>query len=459
EGRDHADHEGADHDRDHAEGHDHTAHDHDHAAGHAAHAGSEGRDHAAHEDADHDHDHLEPLHVHDEGLKHVRVARELDGVITVVPGELHARTWAPSLRIPGETRVATDKVAELSAPVAVRLLSLDHPEHASVRPGERLGVLELVDPSVRELQMRAVEARAERMRVRTELDRSRAYLAALGGADAQERRRVEADGKVLEAGLAAAESTLSAVLAGLELAGLTEGQRRALEERGEVATQVEVRAPHIGSAARLELRTVAVHQGETVGAGSTLFELVALDPLLVVGEALEGDVSAVREAVRAGLPVTVRFPDGAPAAEGLTVHAVEGALHDPTQRVTRFFVHLPNTIRSEHVDGAHRFADWEYRAGARVEIAVARAAPRPAFVLPWSAVVQEGVAGWVFRQESDGGWVRMPVQLVEQEVGEVVVAGKDLREGDTLAMDGATQLQMLLAAGGADPHFGHNHNH
>ncbi len=454
-GHDHGDHEGHDHGAEEADahaGHDHGAEETDAHAGHDH--GAEGADaHAGHDHGDHSYVELSDAAASNIGLE----------LHTLVP-----ELWYDQLKIPGTLRVDWDRQATVSTPTTVRVVSLDAPPHATVRPGQRLAVLELVDPELRQLQIHAVEVRADLVDSRIQRDRTRSYLEALSssGRDvAEERRRVEADLEVLEAKVTSNASTLNTILAALEMAGLSSGQLEALERRGEPSTRISLYAPSLPGKPELEVMTRGAHVGQTLDAGSPLFELAALDQLLVWGEAFEADLDAVRRAAAEDLPVSLLFPAEDRRVDGLNIRSLEGAL-DGENRTTHFFVPLPNPKVSEkNVDGV-RYVDWRNRAGARVQILVGTEEVGERLVLPASALITEAGSTLAYRKHGDHYEpVELEVVTVESRRA-VVPLGAGLKPGDQVVTAGALQVHLTHKqaegggeAGGGDGHAHHGHSH
>ena len=455
-GHDHGDHEGHDHgaaEDEHA-GHDHAATEdehagHDHAAAEDEHAG---HDHAAAEDEHTDHAYLE-------------LSAASASNIGLELYEVKAEVWYDQLKIPGTLQVDWDRQATVSTPTTVRVVSLDAPPHATVRAGQRLAVLEVVDPELRQLQIHAVEVRADLIETGIQRDRTRSYLDALssrGQPVAEERRRVEADLEVLEAKVTSNASTLATILAALKMAGFSNTQLEDLEQRGVPSTRISVYAPSLPGKPELEVMARNGQTGQTIDAGSPLYELAALDQLLVWGEAFEADLGAVRRAAAEGLPVSLLFPAEDRRVDGLTIRSLEGAL-DGEDRTTHFFVPLPNPkVSDKKADGA-RYVDWQNRAGARVQILVGTEQVGERLVLPSSALISEGGATLAYRKH---GAHYEPVELTVVTVESrraVVPLGVGLEPGDFIVTAGALQVHLAhkeatgAAGAAADPHAGHNH--
>lgn len=419
------------------------------------------------EHGEHQHD-AQTAHAHDEHVGHAHgVAVELSATaaanIGVRTEQVAPREWYDRLKIPGVVGVDPDRLVTVSTPTTVRVVSLDVPPHATVSAGQRLAVLELVDPELRQLQIRAAETRAALLAARTERGRTARYLTGLrarGAEVAEERTRVEADFEVLEAQVSAQQSTLDTILAALETSGLSAAQRAALAEHGTPATRIEVRAPALAGRPDLEITAREVHVGQIVPAGSSLFELCALDRLLVTGEAFEADLLAVRQAARDDLPIAVLFPAEGRTVEDLRIRSVEGTL-DSQERTTHFFIPMPNRLTGEKQQDGARFLDWEERAGARVQVLVATESLGERVVIPSTALVEEGGATYAYRYDGED-YERVEVR-VEQQEGRVAVLPADgpLAVGDEIVVAGALQVHLASKVGGADgaEAAGHQHHH
>ncbi|MBD3237851.1 MAG: HlyD family efflux transporter periplasmic adaptor subunit [Candidatus Eisenbacteria bacterium] len=446
-------------DRDHAqaaEEHLHPGEAHAHAAEEHAHAD------AAHAHMEREHDHPDEARAHRDAerlLLEPSAARSL-GIQTELarPG-LHY----DQVKIPGMIVVDPDRRIEVTAPATVRIAALDARVPAAVRPGERLALLELADREIRDLQMEAIAVRAQQLADRTEQERLMRYLASLRAAEARaeaEIERVAADLRVVEARLAAQRSRLGAQLAALRTAGLGETQLEALAERGAVTTQITLHVPEVAGGGSLEVVDRPVHLGQTVAAGTTLFRLVGLERLWVTGEAFEADLSIVRRAASERLPVRLLFPAEGREVGDLRIAALEGEADGPN-RVTHFFIELPNELLGERVDGRHRYQDWAFRAGARVQVLVPTRQVGVRYVVPSTALVRTSGQAWVFVEEDDA-YLRLPVPVESVGAREAVLPlDCGLHPGDRLVVRGALQLNLALeqqrGPQAVDPHAGHSH--
>jgi multidrug efflux pump subunit AcrA (membrane-fusion protein) len=385
------------------------------------------------------------------------VLKDLDVKIEKVEPRVHI----PSVKIPGAVQVDPDRKADISSPLAARILALDAPPHSAVRAGQRLALLEITDPEVRQLQVRAVEARAELLAARTERNRTRKYKEALRGKGekvAAEIDRVTADLDVQEAKVRSLKSSLEAVLSALKAAGLSSSQIEALKRDAKTVTRIGLYAPRLPGNPDMEVVSRPVHQGQTVAPGAKLYELVALDRLLVAGEAFEADLKTVRDAASLNLSVGLVFPAEGRRVEELKIFSVEGALGGE-ERITHFYLRLPNRVVNEKKDGGHRYLDWEHRAGSRVQILVPAGKPEPSFVLPAGALVRVGGRQWIYRMHGDGcDRVAVRVESIDDRQAIIPLQG-GLDPGDRVVVKGALQVHLAIEAAREKGRPGSDHGH
>jgi multidrug efflux pump subunit AcrA (membrane-fusion protein) len=409
-------------------------------------------------EADHDNVHDD---VHEKEAECVHLDAEVLKDLDVKIEKVEPRVHVPSVKIPGKVMVDPDRKVDISSPLAARILALDAPPHAAVKAGRRLALLEITDPEVRQLQVRAVEARAELLKARTDRNRTSKYLEALGVKGekvATEFNRVKADLDVQDAKVRSQQSSLEAVLSALKAAGLSPKQIEALKKEGKTVTRIGLYAPRLPGNPELEVVSRPVHQGQTVSPGSKLYELVALDRLLVAGEAFEADLKTVRDTASLNLSVGLVFPAEGRRVEDLKIFSVEGALGGE-ERITHFYLRLPNRVVNEKKDGGHRYLDWEHRAGSRVQILVPAGKPEPRFVLPADALVRDGGRQWVFRLHG-GGCDRISVRVESVDDRQAVIPLQGgLDPGDQVVVKGALQVHLAIEAAHEKERPGSDHGH
>ena len=205
-----------------------------------------------------------------------------------------------------------------------------------------------------------------------------------------------------------------------------------------------------------------VQKGQLVTAGDTLCVLADLSLLYIDGKGFEQDAPRVLEAVRNDWKVVgvLESPGtGETRLEGLSILYVADKV-DSESRTFAFYVRLKNSLlRDTTVDG-HRFINWKFKPGQRVQLRVPVESWEKRIILPAAAVAQDGLEFYVFLQKGKK-LVRRAVHLEYRDRTTAIVRQDGaLFPGQTVAFSGASQLLMALknkAAGPVDPHAGHNH--
>lgn len=419
---------------------------------------------AAKTEANHDHSAPTPAPApaHDENALVVHLDATGSANLNLKTLPIQHETWFDQIKIPGTVSVDPDRLVHVSLPATVRVLQLNAPLHSTVAAGQQLAVLEFVDPVLNQMQIRAVELRAELLGYQIKIDRARTYMAALPidsvEGKSQEYHRVEADLAVTEAESLSLRSSLNAILETLKISGLSEAQLKTLAEDGIVTTRITIVAPHLPGSPDLEVAVRPVDLGETVPAGTTLFELVAMDQLLVIGDAFESDLPVVYQAARENLPVSLVFPAQDKRVGNLQILTVESAL-DGEERITHFLVPVPNKLFSEKVVSGIKYREWELRAGSQVQIMVATQKGGVSFVLPSSAIIRDAGRVCVFKKISDG-YQRIDVRLERLDGRNAVLAlDHGLHAGDEIVTNGALQLNLILKQEEGGPSDASDHGH
>ncbi|MBA3480332.1 MAG: efflux RND transporter periplasmic adaptor subunit, partial [Pirellulales bacterium] len=134
---------------------------------------------------------------------------------------------------------------------------------------------------------------------------------------------------------------------------------------------------------------------------------------------------------------------------------------DPESRAFHFYLKLPNTIvLDQKTAEGHRFIEWGYKPGQRVELRIPVERWDDRIVLPIDALVDEGAEAYVYRQNG-ASFERVPVKVDYRDGHSAIIANDGaLFPGDVVAARGAYQMHLALknqAGGAPDPHAGHNH--
>lgn len=205
-----------------------------------------------------------------------------------------------------------------------------------------------------------------------------------------------------------------------------------------------------------------VQRGAAVTSGDPLCVLADYRELYVEGQAFEQDAAALSQAAQQGSRVSAVLEDDASSAarvEGLEIVYVANEV-DLESRALHFYVRLPNSVaRDMEQDGRH-FVTWRFKPGQRMQLRVPVERWENVIVLPVDALAQDGPETYVFTENGDH-FDRRPVHVQYRDQFHAVLANDgSLFPGETIALNGAHQLQMALrnkSGGAVDPHAGHHH--
>jgi biotin carboxyl carrier protein len=208
-----------------------------------------------------------------------------------------------------------------------------------------------------------------------------------------------------------------------------------------------------------------VHKGQAVQAGDSLCILADFSELYIEGSAFEQDSKSLVEAANRGWNVSARIEAGRGKAEAvnrLRVIYLSNEV-DKDTRALHFYVALPNEmIRDATTADNHRFIDWKFKPGQRLQVRVPVEELPERIVVPIEAVAADGPEFFIF-QENGKRFVRRPVHVEYQDQTTAVIAQDgSVFPGDSIAISGAHQLQLAIknkSGGGIDPHAGHSHSH
>ena len=252
--------------------------------------------------------------------------------------------------------------------------------------------------------------------------------------------------------------------------GLSAEQIAEIRKSRKLLQSLTIRAPDhsheagsCGGDHLFHVQTISVSKGEQVDAGQELCVLADHCELMVEGRAFEDDATRLRQAARESFDVaaTLLVGDGAKEKiDGLKLLYLADKI-DPESRAFRFYLRLPNEIvLDQKSPTGHRFLEWRYKPGQRLELRVPVERWTERIVLPVDAVVDEGAEMYVYRQNGDH-FDRVPIHVEYRDRKSVVVANDgSLFPGDVVAGEGAYQVHLALknkSGGAVDPHAGHTH--
>ena len=211
------------------------------------------------------------------------------------------------------------------------------------------------------------------------------------------------------------------------------------------------------------IQRLGIAKGEQVEAGSELAVLADHCELHIEAQAFEDDAALIRKAVQSKRKVIAsELTKDSPATviKGLDIHYVSDRI-DPSSRAFKIFLRLPNeVVLDKGAPNGKRFIEWRYKPGQRMQICVPIEIWQNQFVLPTTAVIDEGAEAYVYRQNGDY-FGQVSVHVLHRDPQSVVVANNgSLFRGDVIAGKGAYQMHLAWkneAGGALDPHAEHNH--
>ncbi len=423
------------------------ADEHDHAA-HGAATGETGHDEHGHASAHADPNHLDlsPQAQRNIGLSIGPVALQSYQKVITIPGIVAER--------PGRTS------SIVAAPLTGVITHITAVEGEAVTPGQKLFEIRLTHEEI-------VQAQGEFLKSVVELDVTQREVKRL--------QELEADGAI--AGRLLLErkyeqerqqAVFQAQREALLLHGLSTEQVDAISRYRKLLQGLTVSAPigeddTTGAEAPVwQIQELHVTPGQHVDAGDALAVLSDYRVLFIEGKAFEQDASQINAAVANGSPITalIQSSDGEPEQiKGLKIAYTSGRL-DSDSRTFHFYVTLPNRVVRDKTDDGHRFIDWQFKPGQRVDLLVPVETWNDRLVLPVDAVAREGAESYVF-QASGNSFLRRPVHEEFRDQLSVVVANDgSIFPGDQIALSGAQQMQIAVknkSGGAIDPHAGHHH--
>jgi multidrug efflux pump subunit AcrA (membrane-fusion protein) len=266
----------------------------------------------------------------------------------------------------------------------------------------------------------------------------------------------------LEAALLAGEQALL-------LHGLSAEQVAEIRRSRTLLRTLTIRAPdhsHVGNGCGdhlFHVKRLSVSQGQHVDAGQELAVLADHCELFIEGRAFEDDAEQLRQAAREDWEISATPVGGHEEDEqvkGLKLLYLADQI-DLESRAFHFYLRLPNRIVLDQKSATgHRFIEWQFKPGQRMELRVPMERWTDRIVLPVTAVVEEGAETYVYRQNGDH-FDRVTVYIEYRDRDSVVIANNgSLFPGDVVAAKGAYQMHLALknkSGGGVDPHAGHDH--
>ena len=204
-----------------------------------------------------------------------------------------------------------------------------------------------------------------------------------------------------------------------------------------------------GSSVSYEIQELKVELGQQVQAGQLLSYLANHRELYVEGYAFKSEAQSVEQAARNGWQVQIEFAEedaaGWPALQQpFEIRYLANTLDD-VSRTFRFFIPLVNQSRM-YAKEEQSFVVWRYRPGQRVRLHVPVEELHDVFVVPAAAVVRDGPAAFVFRQNGDLFNRRAVHVLHEDRLNIVLARDSQILPGFFVAQNAAASLNRVLKA-------------
>jgi multidrug efflux pump subunit AcrA (membrane-fusion protein) len=415
-----------------------------------------GYDHE-HGEAEHDHDHAghseeSSVELSENALKNIGYSP-----VTVSLGAFERTVTMPAIVVeqPGRSTI------HITSPLTGIVTEVYAVAGQAVEPNSPMFQVRLTHEEVVTAQ-RDYLLTAENLNV---VDREIARLESIGEGVVAGKRILEQkyEKQKLEAALLAGEQALL-------LHGLSEEQIAEIRKSRKLLQSLTIRAPahsHAGDGCKedhlFHVQQLSVSQGQQVDAGQELAVLADHCELFVEGRAFEDDAKRLRDATREGWDITATHladDNQSEKTEGLKLLYLADQI-DPESRAFHFYLRLPNQVALDQTSpSGHRFIEWHYKPGQRMELRVPVERWTDRIVLPVDALVEEGAEAYAYRQNGDH-FDRVPVHVEYRDRDSVVIANDgSLFPGDVVAGRGAYQIHLALknkAGGGVDPHAGHQH--
>jgi multidrug efflux pump subunit AcrA (membrane-fusion protein) len=329
---------------------------------------------------------------------------------------------------PGQTQI------HLSSPVGGILTEIYVIQGEAIQPGSKMFDVRLTHEELVTAQQDYLKT-AESLEV---VDREIARLQSIGEGVVAGKRVLEQqyEKQKLEASLRAAEQALL-------VHGLTEEQVAEILKTRQLLRAISVYAPehsHAGDgcseAHTFHVQRLPVSLGQQVETSQELAVLADHCELYIEGRAFEDDASRLRKATRDGWDVSATLlteEQEETQIDDLKLLYLADTI-DPESRAFHFYVKLPNEIVLDQNDSEnHRFIEWRFKPGQRLELRVPVERWEDRIVLPVEAVVDEGAEAYVYRQNGKS-FDHVAVKVDYSDGGSAVIANDSaLFPGDIVA--------------------------
>ncbi len=344
----------------------------------------------------------------------------------------------------------------------------------SVKPGDKLCEIELTSESLALAQTEFLEAWQNIAIVNSEIARIDPFIKQ--GVMPQKRLiELEYEKKRLEARARSKSQELV-------IRGLTQKQIESIKQNKELIRRVTIFVPHelvppqAGGNQVPEteqsfiIGALKATTGTVVKTGDHIVELEYHQRLVVVGHAFESDLPSIRQAVQSQSEISIFVGTGQNEFRLENQRIAFVANHaDPESSTFPFYIYIDNEKIGE--DQRSHFVQWRWKPGQRAHVAIPSKQFKDVIVLPRQAVAVDGVRYLAFRRhehEEEHDESVPHEHMMEFEAVDLVVlhmdqkkvvieANGDLKPGEVIAVNKATELLFGLQNSSGDG--GHHHHH
>lgn len=247
-------------------------------------------------------------------------------------------------------------------------------------------------------------------------------------------------------------------VASLLLSGSGLDDVRRLHDLGALAPAFDVRAPSL--APDWDVERIHVRPGHRVETGQAIVDLRDARNLRLRLEPVGSEIADLEHAAAAGRPCrALPLLEGAgPVLENVRIDYVAADSADGRVRGWARLTNQPSST-TEAEDGV-TYRTWSVQPGVRYRVAVPVRTVDGVYVLPRSAVTEDGPDRVVLVPVGDGGFEEVPIAILFEDEERIVLAADAnprLAPGVQIVMRGAFELGLAMHAGEVGADHGHSH--
>jgi len=414
---------------------------------------------------------------HDDTANIVQISSAAASNLRMVTKTMQPESYTAPLTIPGEViEIPGRSSLAVSSPIggAIREIFVDAGQ--LIDANAKLFRLEIIDEPVLSAQVALLDVLGQEDVTETEFKRLEP-LAKSGTIAGKMSLDMDYELRKLR-------SRKNARMQELLARGLNEEQVADIVDNRNLVKSIEINVGDVLQSARrqgtslpekLVVEEIEIHPGIVVSRGASLAHLADHRQLYVRGEAFEQDVPQLYELSEANALVDVQFGHSHEDASERHFQTRKAPLifvdnhADSTTGIFHFYVRLDNEIVTDSkLANGTQSRQWRFKPGQRVHLRLPLNEFTDAFVLPYEAVVEEGIETFVFRQlfgHNEPGileFEKIAVEVLYQDQNVIIIPRSGpVRVGDTLVTNQAFQLylELLTRSGGSSGNAHHGHSH